>query len=48
MVEHVVNLHIPEWLPGDTEGEGRQGLRERIEKDRERFCFQVGRGMRGV
>jgi len=41
MVEHVVDLHIPECLPGDSEEERRQGLLERIEKDRKRFCFEA-------
>ena len=42
MIEHVVDLHIPECLPGDTEQERRRAMMERIEEDRNRFCREAG------
>ena len=42
MVEHVIDLHIPECLPGETEQERRRLMLDKIEEERKRFCFEAG------
>lgn len=42
MVEHAVDLHIPESLPGDTDAERREAMLDKIEEDRTRFCKETG------
>jgi len=42
MVEHSVELHVPEVLPGDETAERRRAMLERIERDRKRFCRDAG------
>jgi len=42
MVEYRAEMHVPECLPGTSEKERRQAMREAIEEDRREFCQEAG------